>query len=72
MAVGGQRQLQWLAAERAQSRQLLHSSTALAQQRLAACQSDLFDAQANKDLDQSQVLADAQFWVLRPDSPVRQ
>ena len=67
MAVGGQGQVQRLAAERAQPRQFLHQLHHPApQKRLAARQPHLGDSQAHKNPDQPQVFVDAQLRILRP------
>src|SRR6185437_13758827 len=66
VAVGRQRQVEWLAGERTQLRQFLDQfEQTVAQKRFAACNAYLFDAEIYEKLDQPKIFFDPQFRVLR-------
>ena len=68
MAIGGERQVERVAFGGAQARQFLNQlDQAAAQQRLAAGEANLVDAQVHEQLDQPQVLFDRQFGILRAE-----
>src|ERR1035441_3404613 len=68
MTVCGQRQVEQLAGECVQARKFSNQfDQSTAQQGLTAGKADLGDAKADKELDQAQVLIDAELGILRPD-----
>ena len=73
MAVGGERQVERLARRGAQARQFLHQlDHAAAQQRLAAGEPHLGDAQADKEPIRRRYSSMASSGYCAPTSPVRQ
>ena len=65
MPVGGERQVERLAGDGAQAGKFADQiDQAAAQQRLAAGEADLFDAEVDEKPDQAQVFVDGEFGIL--------